>query len=111
MKVTPFLEYVLYDLFGDNPKVSARAMMGGYTLYMEGKVFAIVDDEILYLKGDKDTEGWYVEHSAKKFWYMKEGKKQFMNYFKIPEEVLENRDQFNEWVDVALSVAEKAKKK
>lgn len=85
--------------------------MGGFTLYKDGKVFAIIDDEKLYLKGDKDTQMWYLDHSAKKFWYMREGKKQYMNYFLVPEDVLEDRSSFEEWTEVALTVANKAKKK
>ena len=111
MKTIPFLEYVLYDVFGESEAVTARAMMGGFTLYKEGKVFAIVEDEKVYLKGDTKTEAWYLEHKAKKFWYMREGKKQYMNYFLVPEDILENREEFATWVDVALSVATLPKKK
>ncbi len=105
------MEYVVYDVFGEGEGITYRAMMGGYTLYKDGKVFAIIDDEKLYFKGSSNTEGWYLEHGAKKFWYMKEGKKQYMNYFLMPSDVLENKDEFSEWFDMALSVATLPKKK
>ena len=111
MKITPFLEYVLYDVFGDSEAITYRAMMGGYTLYKDGKVFAIADNEKLYFKGSKDTESWYLKHGAEKFWYMKEGKKQYMNYFLMPSETLENREEFSEWFEMAMSVATLPKKK
>ena len=111
MKTTPFLEHICYDLFEERDNVTTRAMMGGFTLYKDGKVFAIVDDEKLYLKGDKDTEDWYMKNGAKKFWYMREGKKQHMNYFLVPNDVFEDREVFNEWFDIALTVENKPKKK
>ena len=41
MKTTPFLEYILYDIFGENEPITARAMMGAHILYYEGKAFAV----------------------------------------------------------------------
>lgn len=52
-----------------------------------------------------------MSHGSKKFSYMKEGKKQEMNYFLVPEETLENKEGLNIWLDIALSVATKPKKK
>lgn len=111
MKTTPFLEYILYDVFDEWDTVTARAMMGGHILYMEGKVFAIVDTDTLWLKGSKDLENWYLSRGSKKFSYIKEGKERGMNYFLVPEEILENKEHLQEWVDTALSVATVPKKK
>ena len=91
--------------------VNDREMMGGYVRYSNGKVFALIDDETLWFKGSKDTEKWYLERGSKKFSYTKKdtktGKKkvQTMNYFLVPEDVLEQRETLREWVDVALSVS------
>jgi DNA transformation protein len=111
MKMTPFLEYVLYDIFEERDNVTARAMMGAYMLYMDAKPFAIVEDDILWLKGSNDLAQWYLDRGAKKFGYMKQGEMQGLNYFSVPEDVLENREEFREWVDVALSVAKLPKSK
>lgn len=119
MKTTPFLEHILYDIFDEKDNVTARAMMGAHVLYMDGKVFAIAEDDQLWLKGSDELAGWYTSRGAKKFGYMKparsaggEGKEQGMNYFSVPEDVLEDRGVFGEWLSVALSVATlpKAKK-
>ena len=111
MKMTPFLEYILYDVFEEKDNVTARAMMGGYILYMNGKVFAIAEDDELWFKGSNDLNEWYMSRGSRKFSYMKEGKLQEMNYFLVPEEVIENREMFNEWLEVALSVTAIPKKK
>jgi DNA transformation protein len=106
-KMSAFLEYVVYDLFGDGEPVTWRAMMGGYILYYEGKPFAIVDGETLWFKGNKDTKEWYIEKGSKQFEYNKKDKKTGesksfkMNYFSVPEEVQENREMFKEWTGTA----------
>jgi DNA transformation protein len=111
MKMTPFLEYLLGDIFEESLHVTARPMMGGYVLYSEGKVFAIVDKENLWFKGSKDLAEWYLSRGSKKFSYSKEGKEQGMNYFLVPEEIIENKQELSEWIDIALSVATLPKKK
>ena len=67
MKSTPFLEYILYDIFGENEPLTARSMMGAHILYYEGKAFAIVEKEELYLKGSKELASWYLERGSKQF--------------------------------------------
>ena len=111
MKTTPFLEHILYDIFDEKDNVTARAMMGAHILYIDGKVFAIVEDDQLWLKGSNDLADWYLTRGAKKFGYMKEGRIQGMNYFSVPDEILEDREAFKEWLDIALSVATLPKSK
>ena len=53
MKTNPFLEYILYDVLSDMGAVTFLPMMGGYVLYFEGKVFALVSGEEFYLKETK----------------------------------------------------------
>lgn len=111
MKTTPFLEYLVGDVFEESLHVSTRAMMGGYTLYADGKVFAIVADDQLWFKGSNELAEWYLSRGSRKFSYTKEGKEQGMNYFLVPEAVIEDTNTFNEWLDTALSVAILPKKK
>ena len=110
MKMTPFLMYIVYDIFDESLGITARAMMGGYMLYSHGKVFAIVEGEELWFKGSNELKEWYLSRGSKKFSYRKEGELQEMNYYFVPEEVIEDKEQFNEWLDTALSVAELPKK-
>lgn len=104
-KMTPFLEYVVYDLFGDGEPITWRAMMGAHVLYYEGKPFAIAEDDELYFKGSKETKDWYLERGSKQFTYTKEGKDAHLYYFLVPEEVQENREVFEEWAGFAKDVA------
>ena len=111
MKTTPFLEYVLYDIFGEQEPITARAMMGAHILYYEGKAFAIVEKEELYFKGSKELAEWYLSRGGKLFTYTKEGKDTHLYYFLVPAEVYEDRNDREEWLGVALSVAKLPKKR
>ncbi len=110
MKPTPFLNYILYDIFGESEPITVRAMMGAHVLYYEGRTFAIVEGDELWLKGSKETEAWYLTRGSKKFHYMKKSVKQYMNYFHVPQEVYEDNNKKEEWLEVALSVAKLPKR-
>ena len=105
MKSSPFLEYVLYDIFGEQEPITARVMMGAHILYYEGKTFAIVENDEMYFKGSKDLKNWYLSHGSRQFSYIKEGKDAHLYYFLVPPEVYENKDSREKWLGVALSVA------
>jgi TfoX/Sxy family transcriptional regulator of competence genes len=111
MKSTPFLDYILYDIFGEHEPITARAMMGAHVLYYEGKTFAIVEGEELYFKGSKEIAPWYLERESKQFGYKKEGEDAYLYYFLVPSDVYEDKEQREEWLDVALSVAKLPKQK
>jgi TfoX/Sxy family transcriptional regulator of competence genes len=111
MKSSPFLDYIVYDIFGENEPVTVRAMMGAHILYYEGKAFAIVDKEELYFKGSKKLVDWYLTRGSKQFVYTKEGKEAYLYYFLVPPEIYEDKESREEWLDVALSVAQVPKKK
>jgi TfoX/Sxy family transcriptional regulator of competence genes len=110
MKSSPFLEYILYDIFGEHEPITTRVMMGAHVLYYEGKTFAIVENDELYFKGNKELMSWYLERGGKQFSYQKEGKVAHLFYFYVPPEVYEDKESREEWLGVALSVAKLPKK-
>ena len=110
MKTYPFLEYILYDIFGESEPITFRGMMGAHILYYEGKAFALVENDHLYFKGSKNLEDWYTSRGSKKFTYTKEGKDAHLYYFLVPGDIYENKETRDEWLDVALAVAKLPKK-
>lgn len=109
--MTPFLEYVIYDIFGESEPITFRAMMGAHILYFEGKAFAIVEKDELYFKGSKELMDWYISRGSKQFRYEKEGKDAHLYYFLVPPEIYEDSTARGEWLATALSVAKFPKKK
>ncbi len=111
MKMSPFLEYIVYDVFGETIPVTFRSMMGAHILYYEGRAFAIVENDELYFKGSEEILGWYAERGSKQFSYIRKGEEAHLYYFSVPDEVYENKELLSEWLNVALSVTKPPKPK
>ena len=108
MKMTPFLEYIVYDIF-DNEPVTWRSMMGAYVLYYEERAFAIISDDELYFKGSEDLASWYFFRGSKQFSYMRNGEETYLSYFSVPAEAYEDKTFLQEWLGVALSATKPPK--
>lgn len=84
-------------------QVAMRRMMGGATLYLEGIVFAIVDDDRLWFKADVETDAqWDVEGCGRFTVSMKDGKPMSMNYRAAPDDVYDDADALRRWAALAL---------
>jgi DNA transformation protein and related proteins len=102
-KDTSFHDYIVYDLMGDFSGITSKAMFGGYGIYKDGVIFAIIAESELYMKGRKETEHFFQSRGSHQFTYSKnDGKTYAMNYWFVPEEVYEDKDALEEWVDAAL---------
>lgn len=89
-------EYVIGDLFAEIPSITSRKMFGGYGIYKHGMIFAI------------ESRG------SKPFTYVgRNGKRYAMSYWGLPEEIMEDRQALQEWVEkaVAASKSDKQAKK
>ncbi len=110
-------ELVTYivDLMYSMGPVYAKAMFGGHGIYLEGLMFALVADSVLYLKSDEELENEFKEKGLEAFTYNKKGKEYKMSYYQAPEEALEDSEVMRLWAskayDVALKAAAKKRKK
>ena len=88
--------------------VTKRAMMGGATLYLDGTVFAIMDEGELYLKADDETNGVWDEAGCARFTVEMAGKPATMNYRRAPDEVYEDAEAMQRWARLALEAGVRA---
>jgi DNA transformation protein and related proteins len=108
MSVSPgFQTFVLDQLRRVVPSVRSRRMFGAAGLYGNDLFFAVIDDDILYLKVDDATRGDFEARGMPAFRPSEEMTS--MNYFQLPEEVLEDADELRRWVERSLEVARRAK--
>jgi DNA transformation protein len=84
----------ILDLLEPWSIVHARRMFSGWGLFVHGTMFAIILDEVLYLKDSLDELGQSVKTSFKKeyFEYDRKGKTVRLSYFKAPDRALEEGD-------------------
>ena len=105
-----YLEYVLEQLGPVGP-VRARRMFGGAGIYRGDVMFALVADDVLYLKVADSNRGEFERAGMGPFEpYPEKGRKMTMSYYEVPATVLESRDELADWAGRALQVAERRKK-
>jgi len=102
-----FVNYVV-ELMQTIGPVRAKAMFGGYGIYLDGLMFGLVADGTLYLKADKDTESEFQDRGLEAFNYYKKGSAYKMSYYQSPEETLEDVEVMRTWANKAVEVALKA---
>jgi len=81
-------------------------MFGGVGVYANGLFFALIDDDVLYLKGDEALKPLYEAAGSQAFDPFGEGKP--MAYWSAPAEALDDQDSLLEWARRALEVAARA---
>ncbi len=110
---SPFVAHVL-DLLQSIGPVRAKKMFGGYGLFLQDLMFALVADEMLYFKVDAKSEQAFVDLGLEQFTYHKKGKPFSMSYYQAPEESMEDVNEMCLWgtraFDAALRASAKKKK-
>lgn len=101
-----FLDFAC-ELFAGLGPVRARRMFGGAGLYAEEVMFALVADDVIYLKADEALAADLAAQGCGPFIYDggKSGKPHAMRYWRLPEAALDAPDLATSWARRALSVA------
>ena len=113
-RVPEFVAWVVERLEPLGP-LRTRALFGGHGLWLDdtvgedpsargkGLFFALVADDVLYLKADDENRAFYREQGLDPF-------RPFdgdtaMDYFPVPDEVLEDAEALLAWANRALGAA------
>jgi DNA transformation protein len=111
MPVTPeYREFVLEQLGRVAPAVTSRAMFGGVGVYSGGLFFALMDNDTLYLKVDDSNRGDFEAPGTGPFRPFGDDR-DVMQYYELPADLLEDADQLRPWVEKAIDVARRKRKK
>ncbi len=91
--------------------VRARAMFGGHGIYSRDVMFALVADDVLYMKVDDQTRGAFENAGSVPFiYYAKKGSPATMSYWEMPPEGFESSDRARHWAQLALEAASRTKR-
>ncbi|GAA0584879.1 TfoX/Sxy family protein [Halomonas salifodinae] len=99
----------LGDVFSAFGPITARRMFGGYGIYHDGLMFALVADEILYLKADTHSVGAFEAEGLEPFVYVKGGRPVQMSYYQAPEAIFEDEALAADWARRAFDAALRAR--
>ena len=101
-----FHDYVVDDLLAGIPGIESRAMFGGWGIYRDGTIFAIIVEGELYFKAGDRNRADYEKMGSRPFTYARKGKKSVaMSYWLVPPEILEDRNRLRDWVDRAVAAS------
>lgn len=100
---------LIQDMLAPLGHISARRMFGGASLYCDGVLFALVDDDILYLKADASTKARYEAEGAGPFTYEGQTGPVQMSYWRAPERLYDDPDEMLSFVRDAVHAAMQAK--
>ncbi|HSW02192.1 MAG TPA: TfoX/Sxy family protein [Sedimentisphaerales bacterium] len=104
-----FVDYVVEQLSGWG-EVSVRRMFGGAGLCREGIMFAVVADDVAYLKVDDSNCDDFLRAGSAPFEpYPDKIKTTIRTCFEIPADVLEDPDELARWAQRSWIVARKKK--
>jgi len=91
--------------------VEARAMFGGFGLYLDGLMFALIAYDRLYFKADDGNRDAFVGAGAAPFSYQGRNRPIELSYYEVPGAVLDNPGRLADWAGHARDAARRARAK
>jgi DNA transformation protein len=101
---------LLADLLAPLGGVSLRKMFGGIGVFKDAIMFGLVDDDVLYLKADDATAPAYEAEGCGRFVYDARGRAMSMPYWRLPDRLYDDADEFRAWAETAFAVAHRTAK-
>ena len=110
MSVSPEYRDWVIEQLRDAGSVTGRAMFGGYGIYLDGSIFGLIADDILYFKVDDTNRPDFEAAGMGPFRPFKDSS-EVMQYYEVPADVLEDRDLLVEWARRAALVSRRSSMK
>jgi DNA transformation protein len=105
-----FIDYVM-ELLGPFGTVRTRRMFGGYGVYLDGLMFALVFEDALYLKADVMNRVEFEQAGCEIFGYTRQGRRATLNFFRAPEDAMDAPQMMLPWARSAYAAALRANAK
>lgn len=97
-------DFIIYDLMGKLPEIYSKPMMSGWCIYSEKIPFAAIIGNQVYLKAKGEISEKLLLLGWKKYNYQKSnGKTVQMNYLQVPDELIDNQEEFTKIVTEILN--------
>ena len=88
--------------------IASKRMFGGVSFSIDGKTFAIIAMDQLWLKVDDETRGEFEQAGCQIFVYDADGKARSMNYYTAPDDAMESAALMAPWSEYAWGAALRA---
>ena len=110
MPFSPEYAAFIEDLLSPFAPVSVRRMFGGAGVYHDGVMFALIAEDTLYLKADRETVEDFKAAGSSPFEYRGKNRRVSLSYWQLPERLYEDADELAEWASRAYAAALRAQK-
>ncbi|MSP66778.1 MAG: TfoX family protein [Alphaproteobacteria bacterium] len=88
--------------------VRARAMFGGYGLYLDGIMFALIYWDDAYFRTDAETSRAFAAAGSEQFTYQGHTRPVHMPYWTAPPGSLKGSAKLLPWAELGLAAARRA---
>ena len=110
MSVSPsFRTFALEQLGRCVQGIRSRSMFGGVGIYAGEVFFALIADDTLYFKVDDSTRGEFQSLGMGPFRPYGD-ERETMQYYQVPEDLLEDPQRLGPWAEKAIGVARAVKR-
>ncbi len=89
--------------------VRARAMFGGFGIFHEDLMFALIADDRLYFKSDDESRPHFAAAGSEPFVYAGKTKPVEMSYWTAPAGTLDDPAALLPWATLGLAAARRAR--
>ena len=103
MAVTEGFKDFVTELLGGVGPVTIRNMFGGAGVYADGVMFAIVVDDVLYLKADETSQRTFEAEGMAPFTYRSGKGPVAMRNWEVPPRLLEEPEELASWAREAIA--------
>ena len=98
----------LVERFGAFVPVTARRMFGGFGLFVDGAMFALVANGLVYLKVDEANRPAFEALGLQPWVYEAASRQMTMSYYPPPDEALDDPALLREWFEGARAASRRA---
>lgn len=97
------------DILSPLGPVTAKSMFGGFGIYLDGLMFALIAWDCLFLKADDANRAMFEDSGSAPFkpW---EDKPMVMPYWEVPTDVLEDGGELCRWARASFDAALRTRK-
>ena len=104
MKASPeYLNFII-DKLSPIGGIRSRAMFGGYGIFYEGSMFALIAEDTLYFKVNESNRAMYKKAQSKPFPHG-------ISYWEVPAEVIEEDSELLDWANLSIGIARSVPKR
>lgn len=106
MAITKDFEAFVIELLSGLGEVRTKRMFGGASVYAGEVLFALADDDALWIKADEQSTAAFEAAGSPLFSYpMKDGSTATMPYRRLPDSAMDDPDEAVRWARLGIEAA------